>query len=64
MKSPYWQHNEPLKCPYGHPMEWLGSAYWICSYCPKNSNRLWVATDDGRDHTSAGSPMVPRQEPT
>lgn len=30
MRSPYWQHNEPLKCPKGHVMVWLGSAFWIC----------------------------------
>lgn len=28
--SPYWQHREPLKCPKGHVMTWLGTAYWIC----------------------------------
>lgn len=30
MASPYWQHNDPLKCPKGHKMIWLGSAFWIC----------------------------------
>jgi hypothetical protein len=30
MASPYWQHNDPLKCPKGHKMGWLGSFYWIC----------------------------------
>lgn len=30
MSSPYWQHNDPLKCPKGHKMIWLGSAFWIC----------------------------------
>ena len=26
----YWQHETPLKCPKGHTMIWLGSAFWIC----------------------------------
>ncbi len=30
MASPYWQHREPLKCPKGHTMTWLGSAFWVC----------------------------------
>lgn len=33
MKSPYWQHNAPIKCPKRHVMTWLGSAFWICSRC-------------------------------
>lgn len=44
--SPYWQHVDPLKCPKGHPMVWLGSVYWICAECPKKSNRLWVDTSN------------------
>lgn len=28
-----WQHNDPLPCPKGHPMGWLGSVYWICEPC-------------------------------
>lgn len=32
-KSPYWQHNEPLDCPKGHPMIWLGSAFRVCEKC-------------------------------
>lgn len=30
MSSPYQQHNKPLRCPKGHVMLWLGSAFWIC----------------------------------
>jgi hypothetical protein len=41
-ESRYWQHNQPLSCPKGHLMLWLGSVYWICPTCPKRSNRLWV----------------------
>lgn len=26
----YWQHENPLKCPRGHRMYWLGSVFWIC----------------------------------
>lgn len=29
-ESPYWQHDNPLRCPKGHKMIWLGSAFWIC----------------------------------
>lgn len=29
-ESRYWQHNKPLRCPKGHIMTWLGSAFWIC----------------------------------
>lgn len=32
-KSPYWQHNDPLKCPRRHAMIWLGTAFWICEPC-------------------------------
>lgn len=31
--SPYWQHNDPLRCPRRHRMIWLGSAFWICAPC-------------------------------
>ena len=33
MKSPYWQHNEPLKCPKSHAMIWLGLSFWVCPEC-------------------------------
>lgn len=33
MKSKYWQHNDPIRCPKRHVMTWLGSAFWICSKC-------------------------------
>lgn len=26
----YWQHETPLNCPKGHPMLWLGGAFWKC----------------------------------
>ncbi len=31
--SSYWQHNQPIKCPTGHEMLWLGGPWWICSSC-------------------------------
>lgn len=30
MASPYWEHNDPLRCPKGHKMLWLGGVFWIC----------------------------------
>ena len=31
--SPYWQHNDPIRCPRRHVMGWLGSLFWLCSRC-------------------------------
>mgnify|MGYP001617055756 CR=1 FL=1 len=31
--SPYWQHNEPIRCPKKHLMIWLGQVFWLCSKC-------------------------------
>lgn len=46
--SPYWQHNEPLRCPHNHVMGWLGSRFWLCMRCrtPKKIGErrgvIWV----------------------
>lgn len=31
--SPYPQHRDPLRCPKGHRMGWLGSRWWMCYVC-------------------------------
>ena len=31
--SPHWQHNDPLRCPKGHEMGWLGLTYLVCGKC-------------------------------
>jgi len=36
--SPFWQHNEPIDCPEGHVMVWLGLTFWMCEAC----HRIYV----------------------
>lgn len=38
--SKYWQHENPIECPEGHKMIWLGLIYWICPTCKKKT--IWV----------------------
>ena len=33
MAGKHWQHEDPIKCPDGHQMLWLGAAFWICEKC-------------------------------
>ena len=54
MTSHYWQHNEPIKCPKGHAMIWLGSAFWICG--KGKCNTIYV-------QQSARPAVEPREEP-
>lgn len=41
--SPYWQHRCPLLCPVGHPMGWLGGAFWMCGR--DGCNTIYVAQE-------------------
>ena len=36
----YWQHNDPIECPKGHKMLWLGLLFWIRPTCKKKT--IWV----------------------
>lgn len=40
----YWQHENPIKCPKGTIMYWLGSVYWICG--KKCCNQIYIQIKD------------------
>jgi hypothetical protein len=48
----FWQHTSPLNCPKGHPMLWLGSAYWVCEKC----HVIYVQAISPRNNPNAARP--------
>lgn len=45
-ESPYWQHDDPLRCPKAHGMIWLGSVFWICGKGKCNTIFVQEADDE------------------
>ena len=55
-----WQHENPLQCPKGHTMVWLGSAFWLC---PKGKcHQIYVQMKPSQPLNTGGSqePEVPK----
>lgn len=57
--SHFWQHDEPLPCPHGHEMIWLGGPYWICSKCRGGKGEIFVQTAPRKTSTAAKEQQCP-----